>query len=158
PADTTTGRSSDTAKGATARPAPAVRRGVQRQPSSEPVRPAATASRRDTAARAAPSTPPVAQPATPAAQPAAPSAGEPTRSAGRQGYISVSVTPFANISIAGPVSRSRAESRVFADSLPPGRYTVRFERSGYRSETRAVTIRAGVATPVAVTLQPVGQP
>lgn len=146
-------RVSDTAK--LARESPAAGRAsepTRRSPAREQPRTAAAPIRADTSGTRTTS----GQATEPAV--AAPRPSEPMRPAGRQGYISVSVTPFANITISGPVNRSRTEARVFADSLPPGRYTVRFEREGFQAVTRQVTIRAGVQTPVVVTLQPAGQP
>lgn len=76
--------------------------------------------------------------------------------AGTKGLVRISIVPvFATITIDG---RTIADRRVWSDSLPPGTYPITVSRTGYATQSRTITVRAGQDTPVSITLRPVSQP
>lgn len=102
---------------------------------------------------------PVAAPSTPAANDASKAAAPATPDpAGATGTLAISVQGgFADITIVGhpPTLTQRRSTEA---TLPAGTYTVRFERQGYQSVERPVTVRAGQTTQLTVPMRPTGQP
>jgi predicted Ser/Thr protein kinase len=68
------------------------------------------------------------------------------------GFVRLRVAnTWADIAIAGQTLEQR---RVWADSLPPGNYTVSFTREGYTTVERRITVRAGQVSSLSVTIEP----
>lgn len=89
------------------------------------------------------------------------------RRSGRTATLAVSVTdpsgaavPNVMVTLEGAVSRTvRTEGgRIALEELPPGRYTLRFEREGFVTLERELTANAGKPVDVKVTLKPLPAP
>jgi mannose-6-phosphate isomerase-like protein (cupin superfamily) len=85
----------------------------------------------------------------------------------RTATLAISVTdpggqPVRSVAVTleGPASRTtRTEGgRIALEGLPPGRYTIRFEREGFVTLERELTATAGKPMEVQVTLKPLPQP
>jgi hypothetical protein len=72
-----------------------------------------------------------------------------------KGYLRIRVSPYARITID---DRVIGEHVVYAESLPPGRYRIAFEREGFEALRKEIVVRAGLETAVSETLVPRRRP